>query len=110
MLGLNTLLHNFKAREAALAAAKERLRFFGDRLAATEADLARSHAKIEQLTVLPGSDFTGRLPTEAAGTKAAIDPIPSRATLVEGADSRGWPPQRVSVPPTAALLAETVIF
>ncbi len=110
MLGLNTLLQNFKAREAAFAAAKERLQFLGERLAATEVDLATSRAKIEQLTVLPESNFTGRLPAVDAGSKAqAIDPRP-RATSADRVDSHGRSPQRVSVRPAAALLAETISF
>ncbi len=111
MAGLNTLLQNFKAREAALIVAKGRIQALGERLAAAEADLAERQLKIEQSGILPESDFTSRVLSgvDACGKAQAIGPAPK--ALFADRDGSHEPSRQPAVVRTAAtLLAETVTF
>jgi chromosome segregation ATPase len=103
MIGLNSLLQNFKAREAALAAAKERIQFLGERLTVTEAELAKCRAKIEQQRFLPESNFVN--PVAAAGAVVKTQARRESSQHLDG-DAAAQTVSR----PTASLLAETITF
>jgi chromosome segregation ATPase len=109
MIGLSSLLQNFKAREAALAAAKEKIQSLGERLKAAEARLASYEAKTERPKFFPQSDF--------ASPPSAFAPV--QAQVIVGRGGREAPRQTgddakraaLTQPPSAAsLLAETISF
>jgi chromosome segregation ATPase len=109
MLGLNSLLENFKNREAALAAAKERIRVLGERLATAEAGFAKRQAKIDELKFLPESGFTSRA-VAAGGPMSAQALGDEWGRQPDGRAGSTKSPARALPQSAEMLLAETVTF
>lgn len=109
MVGLNALLQNFKARETALAAAKEKIQALSDRLTVAETNLSQRPARTQPLQFLPDGDFMRPPSAAAIGIKAeAMSGQRGRET--NGPAGGGARPSAQAAPTSTALLAGTITF